>query len=59
MKLAVSLGAAAICLAQVALAVGPTGDTLETANEEVRVKAENFKDKEVQDLLTPNNLDPG
>jgi len=59
MKLAVSLGAAAICLAQVALAVGPTGDTLETANEEVRVKAENFEDKEVQDLLTPNNLDPG
>lgn len=62
MKLVVlgSLGAALLSLAQVAFA--QSGETLETSNndggEEVRVKASNFKDQRVKDLLTPNNLSP-
>jgi len=38
------------------LAMAQTGNDLEVKNEEVRVKAENFEDKKVKDLLTPNNL---
>ena len=37
---------------------GPSGDKLEQEGDEVQVKASNFNDTRVQDLLTPNNLDP-
>lgn len=40
------------------LAKAQTGDDLEVKDEEVRVKAENFENEAVRDLLTPNDLTP-
>jgi len=48
--LALVVGLAGVVMAQ---------NEIQTNDDEVKIDKNRFKDKKVQDLLTPNNLDPG